>query len=139
MEGPIGVGIADEEVAVTLVAIATVSEPDKKVLMDEDEDDTEVELYAYSWSLLPAPQNSVPSHGHVNEQSAWLVAFTLPAPSVLPQQHSRPYSTPNIENPEQNEAQDSRVIESAAYVLLPNARPLVASVQQPWNDQLPMA
>jgi hypothetical protein len=85
MEGLVGVGIADEEVALTLVAIAAVSEPDKKVLTDEDEDDTEVELYAYSWSLFPAPQNSVPSPGHVNEQSAWLVAFTLPAPSVLPQ------------------------------------------------------
>jgi hypothetical protein len=52
--------------------------------------------------------------------------------------HSRPYSTPNIENPDQNEAQDSKVIESAAKVVLANALPFVPSVQQPWNAQLPM-
>jgi hypothetical protein len=70
MVGPVGVGTVDEELAVTLVAIAAVSELDKDVLNDEDEDDSEVELYAYNWSLFPAPQNSVPSPGHVNEQSA---------------------------------------------------------------------
>jgi hypothetical protein len=69
MVGPVGVGTVDEELAVTL-AIAALSEPDKAVLADEDEDDSEVELYAYNWSLFPAPQNSVPSAGHVNEQSA---------------------------------------------------------------------
>jgi hypothetical protein len=52
--------------------------------------------------------------------------------------HSRPYSTPNIKDPLQNAAQDSRVIPSLAYVVLANARPLVASVQQPWKTQLPM-
>ena len=70
MVGPVGVGTVDDELAVKLVAIAAVSELDKDVLNDEDEDDSEVELYAYNWSLFPAPQNSVPSPGHVNEQSA---------------------------------------------------------------------
>lgn len=70
MVGPVGVGNVDEELAVTLVAIAAVSEPDKEVLIDEDEDYSEFELYAYNWSLFPAPQNSVPSPGQVNEQPA---------------------------------------------------------------------
>jgi hypothetical protein len=43
-----------------------------------------------------------------------------------------------MENAEQNEAQDSKDIESAEYVLPDKARPFVASVQHPWNAQLPM-
>ncbi len=70
MVGPVGVGTVEEELLVTLAAIAAVSELDKEVLTDEDDDDAEVELYAYNWSLFPAPQNSVPSPGLVNEQSA---------------------------------------------------------------------
>jgi hypothetical protein len=52
MVGPVGVGTVEEELAVTVVAMAAVSELDKEVLTDEDEDDSAVELYAYNWSSV---------------------------------------------------------------------------------------
>lgn len=42
--------------------------------------------------------------------------------------HSRPYSTPNMEDPVQKAAHDSKVIESLANVDVDKARPFVASV-----------
>jgi len=41
-------------------------------------------------------------------------------------------------NPLQNAPHDSNVIESLANERLDKARPVVASVQHPWNIQLPM-
>ena len=41
--------------------------------------------------------------------------------------------------PLQNAAQDSKVMESLAYVVLANARPVVDSVKHPWNAHAPLA
>lgn len=48
-------------------------------------DATSTDPFTYNCNRFPAPQYSVPSPGHVNEQSLWLSALTLPVLSWFPQ------------------------------------------------------
>ena len=69
-------GTSEVGVLVGVVIAVPVINPDMLV---------DVDWIWYSWSLDPAPQNVVGSPGQRKLQSAWLVAFTLPARSTLPQ------------------------------------------------------
>ena len=85
--GPVGFAVVEVLVVrIVLELVVAVTLPEEVIEeFEKPVDDVVEDARLYSSRRLPAPQYSRLFPGHKKLQSAWLVALTLPVPSVLPQ------------------------------------------------------